>query len=89
MSYLTVVVKVGTVFLESPQERYSMSSAINDSIPQPPLLVPKSLIAPKTPASDPDSNASIPISVTKIKTTAEITATAPLQVGSSTIHLKA
>ncbi|WP_046329675.1 hypothetical protein [Polynucleobacter duraquae] len=66
-----------------------MSSAINDSIPQPPLLVPKSLIASKTPVSDPNSSASIPVSVTKIKTTAEITATAPLQVGSSTIHLKA
>ncbi|MCF8165442.1 MAG: hypothetical protein K9J35_02095 [Rhodoferax sp.] len=66
-----------------------MSSAINDSIPQPPLLVPKSLIASKTPVSDPDSNANIPVSVTKIKTTAEITATAPLQAGSSTIHLTA
>jgi len=66
-----------------------MSSAINDSIPQPPLLVPKSLIATKTPVSDPNSNANIPVSVTKIKTTAETTATAALQVGSSTIHLKA
>jgi hypothetical protein len=66
-----------------------MSSAINDSIPQPPLLVPKSLITSKTPVSDPDGNANIPVSVAKIQTTAKITATAPLQVGSSTIHLKA
>jgi len=66
-----------------------MSSAINDSIPQPPQLDTKSLIAAKTPVSDPNSKANIPVSVTKSKTTAEITATLPLQVGSSTIHLKA
>jgi hypothetical protein len=78
-----------TVFLNWSKERFSMPSAINDSFPQPPLVVPKSLTASKTPVSDPDSNANIPVSVTKIKTTAEITTRAPLQVGSSTIELKA
>ena len=66
-----------------------MSSAINASFPQPPLIVPKSLLAVKTPASDPDSSANIPVSVAKIKTTAEITAKSPRQTGLRAVQLKA
>jgi len=66
-----------------------MSSTINASFPQPPLIVPKSLLTVKTPASDPDSSANIPVSVTKIKTTAELTAKASRQTGLGAVQLKA
>jgi hypothetical protein len=65
-----------------------MSNSINTSFPQPPLIVPKSLLAVKTPVSDPDSSSNIPISVTKIKATAEISAKAPRQTGLGAIQLK-
>jgi len=66
-----------------------MSSSINTSFPQPPLIVPKSLLAVKTPVTDPDSSSKIPISVTKIKTTADLTAKAPRQTGLGAVQLKA
>jgi len=66
-----------------------MSSAINASFPQPPLIVPQSLLAVQTPVTDPDSSSNIPISVTKIKTTAELTAKAPRQTGLGAVQLKA
>jgi hypothetical protein len=78
-----------TTFLDWSKERFFMSSAINASFPQPPLIVPQSLLAVKTPISDPDSSSNIPISVTKIKTTAEISAKAPRQAGLGAVQLKA
>ena len=65
-----------------------MPSAINTSFPQPPLLVPKSLIGVKTPATDPDTNANSQVAPKTIQTTAQMTAKAPQQVG-RIIQLKA
>jgi len=65
-----------------------MPSAIKTSFPQPPLLVPKSLIGVKTPATDPDTNANSQIAPKTVQTTAQMTARAPQQLG-STIQLKA
>jgi hypothetical protein len=66
-----------------------MSSSINASFPQPPLIVPQSLLAVKTPVTDPDSSSNIPISITKIKATAEITAKTPRQADLGAVQLKA
>ena len=67
-----------------------MPSAINSSFPQPPLLVPKSLVGIKTPVTDPDTNGNSQAATSKIATTAEITATTPRQVGATgSVNLKA
>ena len=67
-----------------------MSSAINSSFPQPPLLVPKSLSVINTPATDPDTNGNSQASTSKIPTTAEMTANTPRQIGPpGSINLKA
>ena len=67
-----------------------MPITINSSLPQPPLLVPKSLVGIKTSVTDPDTNGNSQAAASKIATTAEMTATAPRQVGAPvSIKLKA
>ena len=67
-----------------------MANSINASFPQPPLLVPKSLIGIKTPATDPDTNGNSQVAASKIAVAADITASALHQVGAPhSVKLKA
>jgi hypothetical protein len=63
-----------------------MSSAINASFPQTPLVVPKSLISTKTPFTDPDTNTNSQAASPNFQTTAQMMAKLPpWQEGSSSI----
>jgi hypothetical protein len=70
-------------------ERFTLSSVNKTTFPQPPLLVPKSLVGIKTPATDPDTIASGQVATNKVQTTTEMTVKATKQLATGSIHLKA